>query len=207
MFLEPVDNGSVKQQMIRVGTTSGHSIEALDPIPGKSYDVYVADEGFQILGKKTYRIPDAPEFKNGKMTKKSAKISMEPRKMRSGGDRKKDTKKVKKLVASEIRDGLDNKSTVYGVKYNIRMPQLAKGREFFTTIAMEAPNGFMFTVVADTLSFDRVKNGYQNLWFYMIGDTFFDYLYRNTGEIPTGNYKVSLFWDGMWVNTSTFSVK
>ena len=57
------------------------------------------------------------------------------------------------------------------------------------------------------MTYDRVNGGTQTLWFYLTGERFFKYLYRNTGTIPAGDYRVDLFWDGMWVNTSTFKVK
>ena len=120
--------------------------------------------------------------------------------------RDKSTKKVKNLKVKDIEDGLSDDSMAYGLKYTMKMPQLKKAREFFVTIAFESPEGFLSTVIADDLTFDRVNHGYQTIWFYMIGDAFFSNLYKTTGKIEKGKYKIHLFWDGMWVNTSTFKV-
>ena len=65
---------------------------------------------------------------------------------------------------------------------------------------------FFLTEVSQDETYDRVNNGYQTMWYYMIGSNFFSQLYSTTGTIPQGEYKVHLFWDGMWVNTSTFRV-
>ena len=40
----------------------------------------------------------------------------------------------------------------------------------------------------------------------MIGDRFFELLNKNAGQIPAGDYSIHLYWDGMYVNTTTFRV-
>ena len=57
------------------------------------------------------------------------------------------------------------------------------------------------------MEFKRVSGGYQTIWYYMLGDDYFENLYKITGDIPSGNYTVTMFWDGMYVNQSTFKVK
>ena len=189
VIIQPVDNGDVDQQMVKVGETTKHSIKSVDMIPGKSYKVMVMDNIFRTLAEKVYTMPDPVDFENGKLTPNSVKITMEPMSLASGKKRDKHTKKVKNLKVKDIED------------------QLKKAREFFVTIAFESPEGFLSTVIADDLTFDRVNHGYQTIWFYMIGDAFFSNLYKTTGKIEKGKYKIHLFWDGMWVNTSTFKVK
>ena len=75
------------------------------------------------------------------------------------------------------------------------------------TLVIEAPDGFKLVDKAGDLNFDRVSNGYQTVWLQLAGDRFFEALYRNTGNIPTGTYQVTLYWDGAWVNTSSFTVR
>lgn len=204
--VEALGGEGVTQQAVKAGETKEHSLRTVEMIPGKRYKVYVLDENNTILGSTECQVPDVPDFQDGKMTTKSAKISMEPRRMRAGGDRTKETKKIKKLVAREIEEGLANGTFDYGLRYTIKMPQLAKGREFFTTIALESPDGFLMTAVANNMTFKRVNGGYQTISFYLIGDSFFSSMYKKNGKISTGDYKVYLYWDGMWVNTSTFKV-
>ena len=206
VIIQPVDNGDVDQQMVKVGETTKHSIKSVDMIPGKSYKVMVMDNIFRTLAEKVYTMPDPVDFKDGKMTPNSVKISLDPVSLASGKKRDKSTKKVKNLKVKDIEDGLSDDSMAYGLKYTMKMPQLKKAREFFVTIAFESPEGFLSTVIADDLTFDRVNHGYQTIWFYMIGDAFFSNLYKTTGKIEKGKYKIHLFWDGMWVNTSTFKV-
>ena len=207
VFAVPTDNGSAEQQVVRVAETGEHSARIIDLIPGKSYKIIISDENLQILGSQIITLPEPATFEDGKLKNTSVKIVMEPRKMRSGGNKGKDTKKLKALKAAEIIAGLQDGSTDYGIRYTMKMPKLAKARTFFVTVAFESPDGFLFTEAAQEITYDRVKNGTQNLWFYLLGEKFFKYLYQTTGNIPAGDYKVYLFWDGMWVNTSTLKVK
>ena len=89
----------------------------------------------------------------------------------------------------------------------MRMPTLAKPRTFFVTVAFESPDGFIWVDKAEEITFDQVTGGYQTIWWNIAGPNFFEKLYETTGNIPEGKYTTYLYWDGMWVNTSTFNVQ
>lgn len=199
-------NGDVKQQMFKIAETPSNSATTAELIPGKSYRIYVANSDLNILDYKEYTMPDPVTFQDGLLKDTSVKITAEPVKLHAGGNVAKNTKKINSLKAGEIMSGLQDGSYTYGMKYTMKMPQLAKPRNFFVTVAFEAPNGFLWTEVKQDETFDRVNNGYQTLWYYMIGDTFFQLLNKNAGQIPQGEYKIHLFWDGMYVNTTAFNV-
>ena len=207
VLIEPTDNGDVDQQMIKVGETTKHSIKSVDMIPGKTYKVMVWDNLFRTLAEKVYTMPDPVDLKDGKMTPNSVKISMEPVSLASGKKREKSTKKVKSLKVKDIEDGLSDNSMAYGLKYTMQMPQLKKTREFFVTIAFESPDGFLSTVVADDMTFERVNHGYQTIWFELLGQRYFEAELKKKETIPAGQYKVHLFWDGMMVGVYTFNVR
>lgn len=198
--------GDAQQQMFKIGESTGTSVTAVDLLPDVTYGIYVLDGDYNILGYKEYTMPDSVVFQDGLLKNTSVKITPEPVKLHAGGARNKNTKKVNSLRAAEIMSGLQDGSYTYGFKYTMKMPKLAKPRDFFVTIAFEAPNGFLWTEIAENVTFDRVNNGYQTIWYYMIGDTFFECLNDKAGEIPLGEYKIYLYWDGMYVNTSTFKV-
>ena len=63
------------------------------------------------------------------------------------------------------------------------------------------------TLMREDVTFDRVNNGYQTIWWNLAGVDFFYNLYNITGDIPSGTYRTHLYWDGMWVNDSTFKVQ
>lgn len=205
VVIQPV-NGSAAQQMVKAAETDGYSARIAEILPGKTYNVLLMNEARLTLSSRTYTVPGAPVFEDGKLKNNSVKIRLEPRKMRGGGENKKDTKKIKTLKAAEIIAGARDESMDYGVRYTMKMPKLAKPRTFFVTVAFESPDGFLFTEVAADVTFDQVKGGKETIWFYMIGERFFKYLYKNTGNVPAGEYKTYLFWDGKWANTSTFKV-
>lgn len=201
-----LDSGTSPQSRFRTDGIKKHSFETGDFIPGKKYEVTLWGPLFNILDQRTYTVPEAEEFVDGKLKATSVKISVEPVKMKNGGNPKKDTKKLKSLKASEIIEGYRSGKTDYGVRYTMKMPRLAKARSFFVTIAFESPDGYLFVDKAGDLTFDRVNGGYQTVWLYITGNYFFYYLYKQREEIPTGTYKIHLFWNGMKVQTQSFKV-
>ncbi len=207
VYVQVINNGDAAQTNWNLGETTSHWIRTTECLPGKSYKVTLATGDFTILDTREYTLSEAPIFEDGKLKNTSVKVTIEPRRIKAGGNFQKDTKKVNALKASEIKAALDDESAYYGIKYQMRMPQLAKGRSFFVTLAFESPDGYLDVEQATDITFDRVNNGYQTLWWNLTGANFFNYLNKMEGDIPTGKYTVYLYWDGMWVNTSTFNVK
>lgn len=207
VYLKVINNGTAENTQWFMGDTTDHFMQVTECLPGKSYSITLTDQDRQILDSREYTLPEAPAFQDGKLTNASVKVSLEPRKLAFGGDPSRDTKKVKSLKASEIKSGLDSQSAYHGVKYTMKMPQLAKPRSFFVTLAFESPDGYLCVEDAEDITFDRVNNGYQTIWWYITGTNFFRELNEYHGEIPTGTYTIYLYWDGMWVNTSTFQVQ
>ena len=200
--VQAVDNGSAIQAIRDAGTTRSHSITTTECIPGKSYQFTLKDGKGSELDRQVFKMGDAAVFQNGKLKNTSVKISME---MRQTADGKK-FKKIKSLNGQDIYNGFLSKGPYYGIKYTMKMPQLAKQRSFFVTLAFEAPNGYLYVEQATDVTFDRVNKGYQTLWWNLAGYEFFRDMLLNTFEIPAGEYKIYLFWDGMWMNTSSFRV-
>lgn len=207
VYLKVINNGTAENTQWFMGDTTDHFMQVTECLPGKSYSITLTDQNRYILDSKEYTLPEAPVFEDGKLTNASVKVSIELRKMAMGGNPGKDTKKLNSLKASEIKSGLDGQTTVHGLKYTMKMPQLAKPRSFFVTLAFESPDGYLYVEDAEDITFDRVANGYQTIWWNIIGTSFFRDLYGALGDIPTGTYTVYLYWDGMWVNTSTFQVQ
>lgn len=198
-------NGSSKQHRWRLGTSSTGSLTTGELMPGKTYKLTLLSEDYDVLDERTYTIPDVPTFQDGKLKNSSVKITIEPRRL-PAGSLKADAKKVNSLSASRIKAGLDSGDESYGFKYQMKMPTLAKERTFYVTIYVEAPGGYLEVEVFDDVTFDRVNRGYQTLWWNCLGTDFFKNLYETTGDIPSGNYSITMFWDGMYVNRSTLKV-
>lgn len=203
VFVSPCDNGSAQQSLWRVAETRAHSAQAVECIPGKSYQVTVTNGSYIILDQREYTLPEAEPFADGKLTNSTIKITTAPRKALPNSS---SIQEINSLRASDIIAGAQNDNAYYGIRYQMRMPQLIKPRTFFVTLAFEAPNGYLFVDQATDITFDQVIDGYQTLWWNIVGADFFLNLYARNGDVPVGAYKVYMFWDGMWVNTSTFNV-
>lgn len=202
VIIQAVNSNESGSLMQLAGDTTGSSIVTGLLAPNKTYIVYVTDSDYNILGMKQYTMPDVPVFQDGKLKDTSIKISTELRRSDSKGK----YKKVKSFKASEMNEVAAGSSDFFCMKYQMRMPQLIRERAFYVQLVFESPNGYTFTDKATDITFDRIVNGYQTIWWEYAGADFFDALYRQTGSIPAGPYSMTLYWDGCWVNTSTFNV-
>ncbi len=203
VLLQLINNGTASQTRWNVGKTDKHYIQTSECLPGKAYEITVTDANNNVLDRASFQMDEPETFVDGKLKNTSIKITTKPRKVATGT---RDYKDVKALKKSEIIEGVTSKKTYYGIRYQMKMPQLVKERSFFVTLAFESPDGYVYVEQATDVEFSRVSNGYQTLWWEITGMNFFANLYSSTGDIPTGTYTVYLYWDGMWVNTTTFKV-
>jgi len=184
------------------GQTTGKSLITGLLAPEKTYLVYVVDSDFSILDTHEYVMPSVSDFEDGLLTKKSVKVSIELRQATSDGT----YKRIKSFNASDMNALASGGTGFSCMKYQMEMPQLAYARNFYVQLVFEAPNGYTFTDKAQDITFDRVNDGYQTVWWDYAGADFFDSLYTQTGSIPSGVYTIYLYWDGYFVNTLTFNV-
>jgi len=203
VFAQVIDHSSSEQALLNLGETKSHSIQTTNLAPGISYYIIIADDSFNILGSGTCTVPDVPTFEDGKLKDTSIKISVSNRQLNLSTRKYKD---IKKLSGSEIAASFAANEYYYGVQYTMRMPQLAKPRAYFGTLVFESPDGFIWVDKAMDMTFDRVSNGYQTLWWEIAGVEFFYQLNEAVGSIPAGTYTIRLYLDGMFVNTITFDV-
>ena len=198
-----IDNGTAKQSELEAGRTYGNSIETTGIIPGKCYEITVKDADGNILDQKAYRMDEAETFEDGKLKNTSVKIYVKPSMMESG----KDPKQISGLKAADIEKSLSEVGKYYGVRYQMSMPQLKEERTFFVTMALESPDGYVYADKATDITFSKVSKGKESIYWKIAGVEFFLKLYMTNGSIPSGKYTAHLFWDGKWVNSSTFVVK
>ena len=155
---------------------------------------------------RTLTLPTPSSFVDGKLKASSIKVSKKYRYMESGMAYE-DAKSLSKFNAAEMMTNMSNSGYRYGLYYRIDLPQLAKSRNFYTTIAIFAPNGFAMSIVAADATYSSFNNapGSYCTW-SCIGTDFFSLLYEKNGTIPTGTYTVELYWDGMFVKSTNFTV-
>ena len=201
-FLDPLEGEEQPQQYDGTGSFNTYSIGGM--VPGHSYGVYLVDPATDfILDYKEYELPEAETFQDGKLKDTSVKVSIAPRKQTADGS----VKSVSEITAKNIVRDLGNGSAQYGFKYTMKMPQLIKNRSFHVQTLITAPNGMTWSTNFGDVSFERVADGYQTLWSNFTGNAIFYYEYERFENVPAGKYQVELYWDGMFVNRSTLTVK
>jgi hypothetical protein len=205
VYVSAVNPGGSAELVQLAGTTSGKSLVTGLMAPNRTYKVYVTSTGNKILGSCTYTMEDVPVFEDGKLRNSSVKVSSELRRLDNNTGR---YTILNSFRASTMETALAQDSNMYFcMKYVMRMPQLAKPRSFFVQLVFESPDGYTYTDKATDITFDRVSNGYQTVWWEYAGADFFTNLYRQTGHITAGKYTLTLYWDGCYVNTTTLNIK
>lgn len=203
---ECVGSGSVTHPSYWAGgdqvssTTYSKSFTIDHLIPGKTYIIKITDCNNQRITK-TYTVPSANTFVDGKLTASSISISLEPR-YKTFGASDSSASSISQLRASTIMSNINSKE--YGFRFDINYPQLAYSRTYYTQIAIIAPNGYTECEVHKSVDYERAYSGQ---YYDMIGEWTFAKIYEFNSTIPSGTWTVELYWDGMFVKRSTFTVQ
>ena len=195
-----LDSSSAQWNFVLDSTYSKNYVLG-DCSPGHTFLITVTDKN-NVKATKQVTTPDPLNFEDGKLAYTAIKVSIEPR-ARGLDDDATAAKKISGFKASELISQMGKK--YYGFRYTVSYPQLAKPRTYHTQITIEAPSGYFEILDMGETEYSRF-DGKAQLWWYHIGTSYFDNMYKLTNEVPTGKYTVQLYWDGMWVNTTTFQV-
>ena len=172
-------------------------------IPGETYNIEVEDCNGETAST-TITVPAIGDFEDGKLTTASIKTKIEPKYKNNSSDGDKASKDLKAFSASDI---MNANGKEYGFQYTVDYPVLAKSRFYDTLIAIEAPNGFVDTFYMGNIEYTRYNSATGRLWWYFMGKGFFNSLQRATDTVPTGEYIITLYWDGMFVNRNSIRVQ
>ena len=181
-------------------TTHAKSFTIDELIPGKTYKIMVTDCNGRVITR-NYTIPSVSTFVDGKLPASSINITIQPR-SKSYGVSDSSANSISTLRASDIMSNRYSKE--YGFRYEIEYPQLAYSRTYFTQVAIIAPNGYTECEIHNTIEYGREYSGH---YWHMVGDWTFQKMYEYNSSIPSGTWTVELYWDGMFVNRSTFTVQ
>lgn len=210
-------NGPATQAEFIIGETRNKKIQTMSLIPGKSYTirVYDYDTGY-LLASKTYKMPNADDFQDGKMKQSSIKHELTVVYTSYGTS---SPKKVNSIKGTTMAKNLKKKKYDYGIKYVMKMPQQSKDRKYITQIAIESSEGFLQTIFASEEVYKRAAGAIGRYWYWegryswsfgkngMMGQYFFRNMYKLNDDVPTGKYKVYIYLNGMYLKTLTFKVK
>lgn len=104
--------------------------------------------------------------------------------------------------ASEIM--LDN-GREHGLYMKLAYSMLRKTRNYAFTITVEAPGGFVDTVMSGSMVLNAGRSEVP-AWNFIALDDYFSYLERYFGGVPTGEYLVTMNFDGKPAHTVSFMV-
>ena len=168
----------------------GTSITLTRLVPGTSYTFIVKDSAGNEVEHAYY----APAVKNGNEI--GAKIRIHT-KLRNG-------RNVLEYPWSASEIELDN-GKEHGLYMKLAYSMLRKTRHYAFSLSVEAPNGFADVVYSGDIVLNYGKSEVP-AWGFIALDDYFSYLERYYDGVPTGEYKVTINFDGKPVYTVPFNV-
>lgn len=168
----------------------GTSITLTRLVPGTSYTFIVKDSAGNEVEHAYY----APAVKNGNEI--GAKIRIHT-KLRNG-------RNVLEYPWSASEIELDN-GKEHGLYMKLAYSMLRKTRHYAFSLSVEAPNGFADVVYSGDIVLNYGKSEVP-AWGFIALDDYFSYLERYYDGVPTGEYKVTINFDGKPIYTVPFNV-
>ena len=105
--------------------------------------------------------------------------------------------------ASEI---MRKNGVLHGLYLRLNYSTLKKTREFAFCVAVEAPNGFTDVILSGNLKMEHGKSQ-MPAWSFIDMEDYFSILERYYGGVPTGEYTVTMYFDGGVAASETFTMK
>ena len=169
----------------------GNGVILRQLVPGVSYVFTVEDAS----GNKAEHIYYAPAVENGNEIGAKIRIHTKVRNDRN----------VLELPfsAGEI---MENNGKEHGLYMKLAYSMLRKTRYYAFSVTVEAPNGFADVVLSGDMTLNYGKSEVP-AWGFVGLDDYFSYLERYYGGVPTGEYLVTMNFDGKPACTVTFEVK
>ena len=105
--------------------------------------------------------------------------------------------------ASEVM--LDN-GIPHGLYLRLNYSMLKKARQYTFCVAVEAPNGFSDVILSGNLSMGAGKSQ-MPAWGFIDMENYLSILENYYGGVPTGEYTVTMYFDGSVAASDTFIIK
>ena len=105
--------------------------------------------------------------------------------------------------ASEI---MQDNGKAHGLYLKMAYSMLARERNYAFSLTVEAPNGFKDVVLSGALTLNYGKSEVP-AWGFIALDDYFSYLERYYGGVPTGEYTVTMNFDGKPAYAVSFGVR
>ena len=105
--------------------------------------------------------------------------------------------------ASEV---MQDNGKAHGLYLKMAYSMLARERNYAFSLTVEAPNGFKDVVLSGALTLNYGKSEVP-AWGFIALDDYFSYLERYYGGVPTGEYKVTMNFDGKPAYAVSFGMR
>ena len=173
-------------------------ITSYDFAPGQSYWVLTENNGSGYTDPYPYEAARVSNFNEFNTPPKFAIFEMKKR------DASGKITDPTNFVASELED--PNNYDSIGFRFYVTWPHLRNSREYVWQFVFELPDGYRHVFYGNIVDLpaggDKVWGGE-----YVAIEDFFHLIQDMRREVPRGQYKYSLFWNGQHVSTQSFNVR
>lgn len=192
VYYELLERAPVPFGWTAAAGTDANAVTLMQLAPGVSYVFTVTD----AAGNQAETVYYAPAAEDGNEI--GAKIHVHTRHWYNRYKRPENTD----FSAGEIAQ--DNR-TEHGLALKINYSMLRKTRNYAFSVTVEAPNGFADVVYSGQITLNYGKSEVP-AWTFIGLDDYFGLLERYYGGIPTGEYLVTLHFDGKTICSDCFTV-
>ena len=192
------ESADAAQTLIRAAETDEESVTLYSLIPGAQYRIEVSDEEGRE-GSALIRVP-----KRGTVSsKRKMSIKVIPK---YRPDEWEDARTLKTKSASAMERNKEE-GYQYGIDYQTTYYSSGKKVKHKALFALYAPNGYAWSCPGDfTLPYMDTRYVNVKTFYGFFGETFFEWLLEENGEIPVGTYKLEIYLEGRFYKSATFKV-
>lgn len=98
------------------------------------------------------------------------------------------------------------KISEHGLYLQLDYPELDGDKEYAAQVVITDPNGFALVDGSTTMTFKAYENGGYRYWDFYDLAWYFDVLTYQYETLPTGDYTVSVYLDGLFATATAFSI-
>ncbi len=193
VYYELLDRAPTPFGWTAVRGTESTAVTLTQLVPGVSYVFTVAD----AAGNRTKANYYAPAAKDGNEI--GAKIRIHTKLIKPNNDGK------VLEYPWRVHEFTEENGWQHGLYVKLAYSMLRADRNYAFRLAVEAPNGFADVVYSGSLTLTYGKSEVP-AWGFVEMDDYFSYLTRYYGGIPTGEYLVTLYFNGQQIYTTSFDV-
>ena len=166
--------------------------------PGQSYWVLTQNYGSGFTRPFPYDVGRASNFNEWNTPPKMSVFGLKTR--NTAGQ----ISDIEYFLASDLEDTGSYDS--YGLEYRVIWPDQRKARTFLWQFVIELPDGYRQVFYQEITDLPKGGGWWWNVTYAAVED-FFHTIKDMRGEVPVGQYRFSLYWNGQHACSSEFRVR